>query len=62
MKDCKRNAINKFFSIKLKKWKIYFGPLVLAALKGRIEALLGDNGHKMQTCFKTLLSKNAATW
>ena len=41
MKKCKRNAINKyFFCIKFKKWKIYFGPFVLAALKGRIEVLL----------------------
>ena len=37
---------------------IYFGPLVLAALK----CYFGDNEHKMQTYFKTLVSKNAATW
>ena len=40
MKECKRNAINNYFLIEFKKWKIYFGPLVLAALKGRIEVLL----------------------
>ena len=59
MKECKRDAINKYFlSRKFKKCKIYFGPLVLAALK----CYFGDNGHSMQTCFKTLVSKNAATW
>ena len=52
MKECKRNAINKnFFSRKYENWKIYFGPLVLAALK----CYFGDNGHKMQTSFKTLV-------
>ena len=57
MKKCKRKAINKyFFSIKFKKWKIYFGPLVLAALK----CYFGDNGNKMQNSFKTLILKNAA--
>ena len=41
MKECKRNAINNFFLlIKFKKWKIYFGPSVEAALEGRIEVLL----------------------
>ena len=41
MKGCKRNAINKyFFYIKFKKWKIYFRPFVLAALKGRNKVLL----------------------
>ena len=40
MKECKRNAINNYFLIEFKKWKIYFGPLVLAAFKGRIEELL----------------------
>ena len=34
------------------------GPLVLAGLK----CCCGDNGHKMQTFFKRLVSKNAATW
>ena len=43
---------------KCKRWKIYFGPLVLAALK----CYCGDNGHKMQTNLKALVSKNAATW
>ena len=47
-----------FFSRKFEKWKIYFGPLVLTALK----YYFGDNGHKMETSFKTLVSKNAATW
>ena len=37
MKERKRNPINNFFLVKFKKWKIYFRPLVLAALKGRIE-------------------------
>ena len=42
MKECKRNAINKyFFSRKLNKREIYFVPLVLAALKH----YCGDNGH-----------------
>ena len=49
---CKRNTINKKnFSRKFKKCKIYFGPLVLAALKG----YCGDNGYKMQTSFKTFV-------
>ena len=46
------------FSRKFEKWKIDFGPLVLAALK----CYFGDNRQKMQTSFKTLVSKNAATW
>ena len=55
MKEFKRNAVNKF-----KKWNIYFGPLVLAAWK----CYCGDNGmiNKMLTSFKTLVSKNTATW
>ena len=58
MKECKRNVIKEyFFSRKFEKWKIYFGPLVLAALK----CYFGNNGHKRQTSFKTLVSKNAAT-
>ena len=43
MIECKKNAINNFFFffwIKFNKWKIYFGPLVLAALKVRTEVLL----------------------
>ena len=36
------------------KWKIYFGPLVLVALK----YYFGVRGHKMQTSFKTLVSKH----
>ena len=41
MKKCKRNSINKcIYLIKFTKWKVYFGPLVLAAVKGRIEVLL----------------------
>ena len=59
MKECERNPISKyFFSRKFKTWKIHFAPLVLAALK----CCCADNGHKMQTSFKTLVSKNAATW
>ena len=59
MKECKRNAIDiYFFSRKFKTWKIHFGPLVLAALK----CYCGDDGHNMQTSFKTFVSKNAATW
>ena len=59
IKECKRNVIKKFFfSRKFEKWKIYLGPLVLAVLK----CYFGDNGHKMQTTFKTLVSKNAAKW
>ena len=59
MKECKKNAINKyFFSRKFKAWKIQFGPLLLAALK----CYCWDNGHKMQTSFKTLVWKNTATW
>ena len=43
MKECKRNAINKyFFWRKFEKWKIYFRSLVLAALK----CYFGDNIHK----------------
>ena len=58
MKECKRNAINKYvFSRKFKKCKIHFVPLVLAALK----CYCGDNRHKMQITFKTLVSKNAST-
>ena len=57
MKECKRNAVNKyFFSRKFKTWKIHFG-LLLAILK----CCCGGNGHKMQTSYKTLVSKNAAT-
>ena len=63
MKVCNRNAINKFISRKFKKWNIYFGALVLTALKCLVLAALtcyfGDNGHKMQT---SLFSKNPATW
>ena len=36
------------------KWKIYFGRLVLAALK----CYFGVSGHKMKTSFKTLVSKH----
>ena len=59
MEEYKRNAINKyFFSRKFEKWKIYFGPLGLTALKRYFR----DNRHKMQTSFKILVSKNAVTW
>ena len=59
MKECKRNAINKYFFLrKFEKWKIHFRPLVLEALK----CYFGDNVHKTQTFFKTIVSKNAATW
>ena len=54
MKECKRNAINKyFFSRKFKKWNIYFRPLVLAGL----ELYRGDNGHKIQTASKHLFQR-----
>ena len=46
------------FSRKFMKWKIYFGPLVLAALK----CYFGVSGHKIPTSFKTLVSKNSSTW
>ena len=51
-------STNILISRKFKKQNIYSGPLVLAALKG----FCGDNGHKMQTSFKTLVLKNLATW
>ena len=57
MKEYKR-SYQQIFSKKFEKWKIYFEQLVLAALN----CYFGDNGHKMQTSFKTLVSKNAATW
>ena len=47
-----------FFSRKFKKWNIYFGTLILAGLK----CYCGGNGHKMQSSFKTLVSKDAVTW
>ena len=50
-------STNMFFARKFKKCKIHFVPLVLAALK----CYCGDNRHKMQTTFKTLVSKNAST-
>ena len=50
-------STNFFFSKKFKKCKIHFGSLVLAALK----CYCGDNGHKMQATFKTLVSKNPST-
>ena len=56
MKESKKKRY-QHFSRKFKKWKIYFWPLVLAAMK----CYFGDNGHKMETSFKTLVSKNAAT-
>ena len=49
MKECNRKAINTYYFLrKYKKWKIYFGHFV-------------DKGHKMQTSFERLASKNAAT-
>ena len=51
-------STNIFFLRKFEKWKIYFRPSVLAALK----CYFGDNVHKTQTSFKTIVSKNAATW
>ena len=48
-----KNAINRF-----KKQKLRCGPLALAAL----QFYCVDNGYKMQTSFKTLVSKNTATW
>ena len=54
-RENKRNAINKYFSSgKFMKWKIYFAALVLAALK----CYFGVGRHKMQTSFKTLVSKH----
>ena len=59
MKECKRTlSTNNFFVEKINKWNLYYGPLVLAALK----CYCGDNGHKMQTSFKTLVLKNAVIW
>ena len=51
MNIVKETPSTKNFSRKFKKCKIYFGPLVLAALKG----YCGDNGYKMQTSFKTFV-------
>ena len=60
MKECKRSSINKyFFRGNLRSGRFLLDLyLVLAALK----CYFGDNGHKMQISFKTLVSKNAATW
>ena len=52
MKECKRITINKY-SFEKKSDVEY-----LSAAK----CYRGDNGHKMETFFKTLVSKNAATW
>ena len=57
-KSCLQGAFFIFFSRKFKKWNIYFGPLILAGLK----CYCGGNGHKMQSFFKTLVSKDAVTW
>ena len=44
MKECERNAINKYlFSRNSSSGRFYFGPLVLAALK----CYFRNNGHKI---------------
>ena len=54
MKECKRNTINKyFFSRKFKKRKIYFGSLVLVALK----CYFGDTDIKCRPLSKHLLQR-----
>ena len=53
-KPCLQGAFLIFFSRKFKKWNIYFGPLW--------KCYCGGNEHKMQSSFKTLISKDAVTW
>ena len=54
MKECKRNAINKYFFRENLKVEDLFWTFSISSI--------GDNGHKMQTSFKTLVSMNPGKW